>query len=122
MIEGLDLAREAARYADNKNADDIQILDLRGVSTITDFFVICSGGSMPHLKAIQKEIREKLKEEHDLVPHLSEGQPESLWVVLDYVDVMVHIFHHTKRGHYALETLWSDAPRIEFTPSVAAQA
>ena len=97
LIEGLNLAREAAILADSKQAEDIRVLDLRDVSTITDFFVICSGGSTPHLKAIHKEIREKLKEEHGITPHSSEGNIESHWVVLDYGDVMVHIFHRSKR-------------------------
>lgn len=119
MIEGIELARAAAEYADNKQAEDIRILDLRGLSSITDFFVICSGGSMPQLKAIRKEVREKLKEEHDITPHASDGNAETQWVVLDFVDVIVHIFHRARREHFALEELWGDAEVIEFEPSAA---
>jgi len=108
--------------ADSKNAEDIQVLDLRGVSTITDYFVICSGGSMPHLKAIYREVKEKLKEEHEVHPYLSDGQPESQWIVLDYGDVMVHIFHRSKRDHWALESLWSDTPRLDWAAAEPAQA
>lgn len=120
MIQGLDLAREAAFHADEKKAEDIKVLDLRGISTITDYFVICSGSSMPHLKAIRKEIREKLKEEHGVDPQFSDGNPESQWIVLDYGDVMVHIFHRSKRELYALDDLWSDAPRVELAAAVSA--
>lgn len=119
MIEGIELAREAARYADEKQAEDIRILDLRGISTITDYFVICTGGSMPHLKAIRKEIREKLKEEHGLAAMSSDGNAETQWIVLDYSDVLVHIFHKSRRDHYALEELWGDAPVIEFVGEAA---
>ncbi len=112
MIEGLELAKTAAKYADDKQAEEITVLDLRGISTITDFFVICSGSSKPHLKAIQREIRERLKEEKETTTYSSDGKPESEWVVLDYGDVIVHIFHQTKRDHFALEDLWGDAPRI----------
>lgn len=69
---------------------------------------------MPHLKAIRKEVREKLKEEHELMPLSSDGNAETQWMVIDYADVIVHVFHHSRRGHYALEELWGDAPVIEF--------
>ena len=114
MIEGLELAKTAAKYADDKQAEEIVVLDLQGISTITDFFVICSGSSKPHLKAIQREIREKLKDEHETAPiSAADGKPESEWIVLDYGDVIVHVFHSEKREHFALEDLWGDAPRVE---------
>ena len=69
---------------------------------------------MPHLKAIRKEVREQLKVEHEVVQQYSDGKAESLWMVLDYGDVIVHIFHREKRDLYALEDLWSDAPRVEW--------
>ena len=103
----------AAKYADDKLAEEITLLDLRGLSSITDFFLICSGTSRPHLKAIHGEIRDKLKNEHSIAPQHSDGQGDSQWVVLDYTDVMVHIFHHSRRSHFALEDLWGDAPRVE---------
>ncbi len=89
------------------------MLDLRGISSLTDFFVICSGNSEPHLKAIAGEIEERLRKDHDLRPHNVDGYPLSQWVVVDYYDVLVHIFHSQKRGFYALEDLWSDAPRLK---------
>jgi ribosome-associated protein len=91
---------------------------LRGISTFTDFFVICSGTSEPHLKAIAGEIEQKLKQDHAIRATAIDGFPASQWIVLDYLQVIVHVFHQAKRGFYSLEDLWSDAPRLEwgFTP------
>jgi ribosome-associated protein len=88
------------------------VLDLRGISSFTDFFVICSGTSEPHLKAISNGIREGLREHACLSPLASEGSVTSQWLVMDYSEVLVHIFHQKKREFYALESLWSDAPRL----------
>ncbi len=107
------IASLCAELASNKKAEDIIAMDLRGVSSLTDFFVICSGTSEPHLKAIASEIEEGLRRDHGLRAHNVEGYPSSQWVVVDYYDVLVHIFHHEKRGFYALEDLWSDAPRLK---------
>lgn len=111
-LEGLALAQAVAKAADEMQAEDITILDLQGISTIADFFVICSGSSHPHLKAIRREITESLDNEHHLKRHSAEGNPESHWIVLDYRDVIVHIFHNDKRDLYSLEDLWSDATTI----------
>ncbi|MFK5923080.1 MAG: ribosome silencing factor [Verrucomicrobiota bacterium] len=108
-LEGLALAQAIAKGADEMQAEDITILDLRGISTIADYFVICSATSHPHLKAIRREITESLVNEHNLKRHAAEGNPESHWIVLDYRDVIVHIFHNDKRDLYSLEDLWSDA-------------
>lgn len=97
----------------SKKAEDVVALDLRGISTFTDFFVIASGTSEPHLKAIAGEIQERLREDHKSRPHAVDGYPMSQWIVIDYNDVVVHIFHKNKRGFYSLEDLWSDAPRLE---------
>ncbi len=88
-------------------------LDLRGISSFTDFFVICSGTSEPHLKAIAGEIEQRLKADDQVAPAAVDGYPMSHWIVIDYSDVVVHIFHEQKRGFYSLEDLWSDAPRLE---------
>jgi ribosome-associated protein len=76
---------------------------LRGISTFTDFFVVCSGTSEPHLKAIATEVREQLREKHGEKPTFADGIPASHWVVLDYSDVMLHIFTAEKRAFYALD-------------------
>ncbi|RYD73646.1 MAG: ribosome silencing factor [Verrucomicrobiaceae bacterium] len=106
------LATLCAEFAANKKAENIIAIDLRGISTFTDFFVVCSGTSEPHLKAIAGEIQDKLKDEYGIRPHAVDGYPLSQWVIVDFSDVLVHIFHTEKRALYALEDLWSDAPRL----------
>jgi ribosome-associated protein len=88
------------------------VLDLRGISTFTDFFVICSATSEPQLKAIAGEIEAQLKKSHGVRPTAVDGFPTSQWIVIDYMQVIVHIFHAEKRDFYSLEDLWSDAPRL----------
>ena len=120
MIHGKELAETIASLAWQKKAEDIVILDLRGLSNITDYFVICSGTSKPHLKAIRTEVKTKLRENSGISASSADGEPESLWMVLDYGDVIVHIFHRSRREFFALEDLWSDAPRSEWSPEPAA--
>ena len=74
--------------------------------------MICSGTSEPHLKAIAGEIEQRLKADDQTAPAAVDGYPMSHWIVIDYTDVVVHIFHEQKRGYYSLEDLWSDAPRL----------
>ncbi len=88
------------------------VLDLRGISTFTDYYVICSGNSEPQIKAIAAEIQEQLRDKHDTRPAAVDGFPVSQWVILDYLSVLVHIFVGDKRDYYALEDLWGDAPRL----------
>ncbi len=109
------IARLCAEHAANKKAEDVVALDLRGISSLADFFVICSGTSEPHLKAIASEIEAKLHEDHALRPHNVDGYPLSQWIVVDYYDVLVHIFHTDKRAFYSLEDLWGDAPRLKLS-------
>jgi ribosome-associated protein len=112
-IKAEPLARLCAAIAADKKAEDIVAIDLRAISTFTDFFVICSGTSEPHLKAIVSEIEERLQKEHGVTPMAVDGFPTSQWIVADYTDVVVHMFHQDKRGFYALEDLWGDAPRLK---------
>ena len=79
--------------------------------------MICSGTSEPHLKAIAGEIQERLKEDDKVTPSAVDGYPISHWIVIDYGDVVVHIFHEEKRAYYSLEDLWSDAPRLKLAVS-----
>ena len=111
-FDGLDLARECVSAAADKKAHDPIILDLRKISSITDYLVICSGQSEPQLKAIANGVEQALKESLGRHPLAVDGFPTSQWIVMDYGDVMFHIFHEAKRGVYALEDLWSDAPQI----------
>lgn len=112
--EGLRLAIAAARFAEDIKAEDIIVLDVSAVSSITDYFVICSGSSTPHLKAIAREVRAGMAEAQGVKPAMAEGDHESQWVVLDYGILMVHAFHPEKRELYALEDLWGDAERIDW--------
>jgi len=98
--------------AADKKAENIVVLDLREISTFTDFFVICSAGSEPQLKAIAGEIETRLKQDHDVRAAAVDGFPASQWIVLDYLQVVVHVFHREKRDFYSLEDLWGDAPRL----------
>ena len=104
------LAQYCCAYADNRKAQQPVILDLRNISSLTDFFIILSGSSAPHLKAIAEEIMQKLKEDHDIRPHLSDGKGSGQWVVLDYYDVIIHVMSEDTRARYDLEGLWGDAP------------
>jgi ribosome-associated protein len=107
------IALAAAHAASDKKAENIRILDLRKISSFADFFVICTGTSDPHLKAISSEIREKLRDDLGLTAH-ADGFPASQWVVLDYHGVLIHIFQPDKRAFYDLESLWRDAPEVPF--------
>jgi len=95
------------------------VLDLRGISTFTDFFVICSATSEPQLKAIANEIDTRLREEYAIRPVAIDGFPASQWIVLDYLEVVAHVFHRDKRAFYSLEDLWGDARRIEWETAQA---
>ncbi|HEX2750208.1 MAG TPA: ribosome silencing factor, partial [Verrucomicrobiales bacterium] len=95
-----------------KKAENITILDVRGISMVTDFLVICDGSSLPHLRAIRNEIADRMREEHKVKPFAAHGVADSGWMLLDFGDVVVHIFHSEKRAFYALEDLWNDAPRL----------
>jgi ribosome-associated protein len=104
-------ARRAAHAALDKKAIDLAVLDVQGVSSVTDYFLVCSGRSAPHVKTIADAIREELKAD-GVRPLHTEGQPESGWVLLDYGDVLMHVFLEDTRAYYALERLWGDAPSI----------
>jgi ribosome-associated protein len=102
----------AARAALEKKAEDVLVLDLRGLSGYTDYLVIGSGTSDRQLEAIAEGVEKELKAMgHKLVG--SEGQRGGRWVLLDFGDVVVHVFHQDDRAHYDLEGLWADAPRVQ---------
>ena len=107
------LALLCRELADNKKAEDIVVLDVSELSSVTDYFVIASGTSEPHLRAIVEEITDKLREEHNLRPRAIDGTLHTAWVVLDYFDVIVHVMRQDVRERYDLETLWGDAPRVK---------
>jgi ribosome-associated protein len=121
-MDSRQLAIVCRELADNKKAEDIVILDVRELSSVTDYFVIASGTSEPHLRAIVEEITDKLTQGHNLRPRAIDGTLRTAWVVLDFFDVIVHIMRQDMRERYDLETLWGDAPRIRARRRVAAKA
>ena len=105
------LAELIAAHAADKKAIDIVEIDLRGISGYTDYFVICSGNTDRQTKAIHDGIHKALKDDHGLLPRRVEGITESRWILMDYLDVVVHVFTPDARGFYRLEQLWGEAPR-----------
>ncbi len=111
-MENQQLAQRIAELCFNKKGYDVKIIDLRTVALFADFFVLCSADSDVQVKAIADEIDEKLKEQGIRCWH-KEGYKALQWVLLDYVDIVVHIFKKEAREYYNLERLWSDAPSWE---------
>ena len=107
----LALVRRVREILDSKKAEDIRILDVRGLSGVTDHMVLCSGISAPHLRALSEAVAKELRAETPPVaPHRTAGTTDSGWVVMDYHQFVVHIFSPEMRSYYALENLWKDAP------------
>ena len=108
------MARLAAEAALDKKADEVRLIDLRGLGSYADFLVVCSGSSDRQLGAIGDGVEKALKDAGQR-PVGSEGQGGGRWLLLDFGDVVIHVFHQEERGHYDLEGLWADAPqsRIE---------
>ena len=108
-----ELAKMFARLADDKKAEEITILDLRGSTYVTDFFVIASGRNLRHLDAVAQEI-ELEASKLGIKPFGSSGKRTGRWILLDYVDVVVHLFEPAWRELYDLELLWGDVPRLDW--------
>jgi ribosome-associated protein len=111
-LEPLDRALRITGAADKRRAEEVVVLDMRGLTTICDYFVICSGRSRPHVDAIAEEVEEQMSA-LGIEPRHIEGIPDSSWVILDYLDVVVHVFEPDARRFYNLEGLWGDAARVE---------
>ena len=107
------LALLCRELADVRKAENIVVLNVSAVSSVTDYFVIASGTSEPHLRAITDEITDKLRDEHDLRPRAIDGTLHTAWIVLDYFDVIVHVMRADIRERYNLEGLWGDAPQVK---------
>ena len=107
------LALLCREFADNKKAENIVILDVQKISSVTDYFVIASGTSEPHLRAIVEEITGKLRDENGVRPRAVDGTVHGAWVVLDFFDVIVHIMRQDVRERYDLEGLWGDAKPVK---------
>ena len=109
VLEGTDLVDRIAEIASDRKAIDIRVLDVRGIVGYTDFFLICSGNTERQAKAIHDAIHEGLKKD-GLLPRRVEGQREARWVLMDYLDCVVHIFTPDAREFYRLDQLWGEAP------------
>ena len=116
-IKGQELALACAGAADDTKAENICIKDMRGLSSLTDFMVICTGNSMPQMRAILRDVSKSVDEKHGVKPTHREGKVDARWVILDYVDVIVHIMDEDMRELYSLEQLWKDAKNLEWQPS-----
>jgi len=110
-MKSLELAFHCADAAEDKKAFDIVILDMREVSSLADYFLICAGASDKQTRAIAEEIKHRLKEKGINCSHM-EGEVEGTWIVMDFFDVLVHIFSKEAREYYQLERLWGDAQKI----------
>ena len=110
-LDGNELARAIVQIAADKKAEDIVMLDIRGLSIISDYFVICTGTSDRQVRAIAKDIDEQLGDHGRNAAHV-EGLTDAHWVLLDYGSVIVHVFDPATRDYYRLEKLWAEAPRV----------
>ena len=110
-LEGIEIARRAVEIASDKQASNIVLLDVRGICTFSDYFVICSGDNERQIRTIYDDIAQSLKQEGSITHH-NEGTVDSGWLLLDYGDVIVHIFAAPEREYYRLDELWSGAKPV----------
>ncbi|MDA3130769.1 ribosome silencing factor [Aliibacillus thermotolerans] len=113
-MNGEVLLEMAVKAADEKNANDIVVLNMEGISLIADFFLICHGNSSKQVQAIAREIKDRAQENNYPVKRL-EGFAEAKWVLIDLGDVIVHVFDKDERAYYNLEKLWGDATEVELS-------
>jgi ribosome-associated protein len=114
-IEALEITRAAAEILESKKGADVTAWDLRGLSEVTDYTIAVTGTSAPHVKALANEVESALKDRGVRVYRRS-GSPDCGWVVLDYVELVIHIFLRDPREYYAIEMLWAPAPRVALPP------
>jgi ribosome-associated protein len=114
-----ELAQRAAAILLERKANDVVLLSLKGVSDMTDYFLIASGTSDTHVRSLGSSVMEDLKKDTGQMAHHVEGLSQGRWVLLDYVDFVVHVFHPTLRSFYQIERLWADAERVPITAEVA---
>ncbi|KGO33947.1 MAG: ribosome silencing factor [Desulfoprunum sp.] len=111
---GMEIARLCATIAQDTKAEDLVILDVRGIASFTDYFVIMTGRSTRHVQGLAEAIERELSNKRVKATH-AEGLQEGLWVLLDLDDVIVHIFYHEQRKFYDLDGLWHDAKRVDIS-------
>jgi ribosome-associated protein len=110
QLTGAEMAQAIAGYAADKKAIELVELDLRGIIGYADYFVICTGNTDRQTKAIHDAIHEGMKKQHGILPRRVEGLPQANWILMDYLDVVVHVFTPETRAFYRLEQLWGEAP------------
>jgi len=116
------LVEIVTELADDKKAIDIVELAVRDAVGYTDYFLICSGNTERQVKAIHDGIHQGLKDDHGLLPRRVEGLAEARWVLMDYLDIVIHVQHADERAFYALERLWKDCPQIQLPEPVGARS
>jgi ribosome-associated protein len=127
-IQSENLARRLAELADSKKAEDIVVLDMRGLVAYTDFLAICTARNERQARGIVDEVRTRVKRESAVLPGRVDGGGDAGWTIVDYLDVVLHVFTPEARDRYQLEDLWHEAPRLEVdfdapeAPSAAAGA
>ncbi len=109
-MDNQQLLKLAVKAADDKRAEDIVALNMKGISLIADYFIICHGNSDKQVQAIAREMKEKVEENNFAVKRI-EGFDEARWILIDMGDVVAHVFHRDERSYYNLERLWGDAPQ-----------
>jgi len=112
-----DVARRAAHHALSKKAENVTVIDLKPVTTMADYFVVCSGSTDVQVRAIAEAVVDGMRDEGQRAWH-KEGLDHNTWVLLDFVDVVVHVFQEETREFYGLERLWGDAPQEKITEEI----
>jgi ribosome-associated protein len=107
------LARRLAALADSKKAEDVVVMDMRGLVAYTDFLAVCTARNERQARAIVDEVRLRVKRDTGLLPGGVDGTGEAGWIILDYLDCVLHVFTAEARERYQLEDLWHEAPRLE---------
>ena len=118
-MDAISIMKKVVKCADDKKANDIKVLDIKDLTTIADYFVICHGNSSSQMGAIFDEIEEKLKKEDGILMQNLSSHSSDQWLLMDYGDVIVHIFNAESREFYAIEHLWADAQDIDISEFIS---
>ncbi|MCO7136255.1 ribosome silencing factor [[Clostridium] leptum] len=112
-MTSLEMTKEMVKILDNKKAQDLQVIGIRDLTIIADYFIIASGGSTTQVKALADEVEFQMKEKFGMMPLRTEGYNSSSWILVDYGNVVVHVFTKDTREFYDLERLWADGTKVE---------
>lgn len=111
-MEKINILEEIATILDNKKSEDIEIINIEKISTLSDYLIICSGKNFVHTKSLADSVKDELSKNYKIFPHKVEGYNSANWIVIDYYDVVVHIFEKQTRGFYNLGEIWNDGKKI----------